>query len=382
MGHVHSTVNLGDIKYVPPVTPCRQCGRSLRSDTDAPYEGLGQDKSPKFLFSDAPCCESASESLLEVAGCGIADPDINRVVGGTAATSADNIPWQCMIMKSDTTSNDIDNLAFSGCAATLISCNPGILVTAAQCFQSSGVAATIFKIPTIDTTKLATYPRVSCGRLHLTTTAETTAGANDATNQQKQTQFINKNDFIKIHPDFNPITGENDIALIRVLGNFDCGTDTTPKSNVFPACLPKAEKFGDFSNWVTTIVSGWGTSESALISPVLNFAKVEPLNDANNNKACTDELVAAGVTPVPDLTNSVCVKPLPGTTFGTDAGGACLNDQGGPLVTKTSGDTGFTLVGVISQPTCGLGVIPSVHTKIKPNLDWITTEAKKLIALS
>ena len=82
---------------------------------------------------------------------------------------------------------------------------------------------------------------MSCGRLNLHTTAETAPGANDATNQKQQKHFLNKEDMIKIHPDYNHITLENDIALIRVLGNFDCGTGTQPKSNVFPACLPKDE---------------------------------------------------------------------------------------------------------------------------------------------
>lgn len=362
------------------MTPCRECGRSLR------YEGLGLEKSPKFLFADAPCCD-ASASLLEVAQCGIANPDINRVAGGSEASSENNLPWQCAIMKTDPTSTtDTDNLAFTGCAATLISCSPGILVTAASCFQKSGVTVIAPKIPNIVTTNLNTYPQVSCGRLDLHTTA--------TTNLNQQKHFINKDDFITIHPDFNPTTLENDIALIRVLGDFDCGTATVPKPNVFPACLPKAEKFGDVSNWVTTIVSGWGSdaSTSTTNAAKLKYAKVAPMDDADNNKLCSDELTAAvgGVAlPLTIDDKVVCVNPDTAATGTPLPGASCFNDQGGPLVTKTTGDAGFTLVGVISLPSCdedssivpGANV-PSVHTEVKHYLDWITVEAKKLIEMS
>ena len=72
----------------------------------------------------------------------------------------------------------------------------------------------------------------------------------------------------------------------------------------------------------------------------------------------------------------------------TGSGAACTGDLGGPLVTKTTGDAGFTLVGVIGQGSCDATTptsslnIPSVHTEVKPYLDWITTEAKNLIDMS
>ena len=72
----------------------------------------------------------------------------------------------------------------------------------------------------------------------------------------------------------------------------------------------------------------------------------------------------------------------------TGSGAACTGDLGGPLVTKTTGDAGFTLVGVIGQVSCDKTStasslnIPSVHTEVKPYLDWITTEAKNLIDMS
>ena len=38
------------------------------------------------------------------------------------------------------------------------------------------------------------------------------------------------------HPDFDDVTKQNNIAVVKVSGSFDCRTDT-----VYPACLPNPE---------------------------------------------------------------------------------------------------------------------------------------------
>ena len=55
-------------------------------------------------------------------GCGAANV---RIVGGEEAAE-NQLPWQCMIQNGDG--------SFYGCGATLISCDPVILVSAAHCF--------------------------------------------------------------------------------------------------------------------------------------------------------------------------------------------------------------------------------------------------------
>ena len=57
------------------------------------------------------------------AGCGVSN---TRIVGGQEATE-NQFPWQCAILDRE----DI----FFGCGATLISCDPLIILTAAQCFE-------------------------------------------------------------------------------------------------------------------------------------------------------------------------------------------------------------------------------------------------------
>ena len=56
-------------------------------------------------------------------GCGTANL---RIVGGVETTE-NQLPWQCMIQNSDG--------SFYGCGATIISCDPVIIISAAHCFQ-------------------------------------------------------------------------------------------------------------------------------------------------------------------------------------------------------------------------------------------------------
>ena len=136
--YLGNSLNFGDFQYVPPVTNCRQCdGRSLNLNLGSQYVGLGQKKSPKFLFAEAPCCE-VSLGLLKVEGCGVGKPAIPRISGGQGTTDNSQIPWTCELMKLDPSSTtDNDGYMSIGCGATLISCDPGILITSASCFKGT-----------------------------------------------------------------------------------------------------------------------------------------------------------------------------------------------------------------------------------------------------
>ena len=54
----------------------------------------------------------------------------SRVAGGEEAAE-NQFPWQCVIQNSDDT--------FYGCGATLISNDPIIIISAAQCFQRNNM---------------------------------------------------------------------------------------------------------------------------------------------------------------------------------------------------------------------------------------------------
>ena len=58
-------------------------------------------------------------------GCGLLN---TRIVGGQDARE-NQFPWQCGILNSDG--------SFYGCGATIINCDPVIIVSAAHCFQDS-----------------------------------------------------------------------------------------------------------------------------------------------------------------------------------------------------------------------------------------------------
>ena len=62
-------------------------------------------------------------NIVNLSGCGQAG---SRIAGGED-TSENQFPWQCVIKNSDD--------SFYGCGATLISCDPVIIISAAQCFQ-------------------------------------------------------------------------------------------------------------------------------------------------------------------------------------------------------------------------------------------------------
>ncbi len=58
--------------------------------------------------------------------CGIKGPS-THIVGGTAAVQFE-FPWMVGLLSSDG--------GFYGCAASLLSCSPVIIVSAAHCFQN------------------------------------------------------------------------------------------------------------------------------------------------------------------------------------------------------------------------------------------------------
>lgn len=350
--HVLSTVNLDELRYVPAETPCRQCSRSSRSHPDNPYQGLGLKKSPRFLFGDVPCCESTVKSLQNAPNCGVADPDItNRIVGGQDA-SENQLPWQCAIMRNDNT--------YTGCAATLVSCDPAILITVANCFKGPIALEYDPRAPL----------QVSCGGHRMEN-----GGVPAPLDSNERKRFITSLDHIKIHPNYDEDTFENDIAVFKV-DSFPC-----KEKEIWPACLPFNEKFKDLSNWETTVVSGWGL-DGPFPRPSpgnLKWAKVEPISVTECNQLI-NPLAGMDQNPVKD--SMVCAKPAEDSTgIDPQAGEVCNGDDGGPMVTKAQGDAGFSLVGVINQVSCGFANLPSAYTEVSQFVDWISEEALKLSSL-
>jgi len=83
---------------------------------------------PTTTTTQTPCCTTTGQKLTNATGCGQAT---TRIVGGQDATE-NQFPWQCMIQKSDG--------SFYGCGATIISCDPVIIISAAHCFQGANAS--------------------------------------------------------------------------------------------------------------------------------------------------------------------------------------------------------------------------------------------------
>jgi len=270
---------------------------------------------PTTTTTETPCCTTTGQKLTNATGCGQAT---TRIVGGQDATE-NQFPWQCMIQKSDG--------SFYGCGATIISCDPVIIISAAHCFQGANASPG--------------GKKVACGAWKL-----------DATDTNEQSLTITE---IINHPQYVDATSANDIAILKVSGTFTCATD-----KIYPACLPSTNKY-TYEGWADTIVSGWGTTEfQGSISNTLQYVKVTPVSDATcnepasyNGQIISDQMICAG--------------------FAAGGKDACQGDSGGPLVTKATGvDAGYALAGVVSfGEGCAGPNKYGVYAEFSNYLSWV-----------
>ncbi|RXN24345.1 S-arrestin-like isoform X1 [Labeo rohita] len=154
------------------------------------------------------------------------------------------------------------------------------------------------------------------------------------------------------HPQYNPITVDNDIALLRL------ATPAKFSTYILPACLPSqnlAERMLH-RNGTITVVTGWGKDNetSQRFSSTLNFIEI-PIID---NKECSRHMM-----------NNLTQNMLCGGVVG-QIKDACEGDSGGPMMTLFH-DTWF-LVGLVSWGEgCGQKDKLGIYTKVSSYLDWI-----------
>ncbi|KAG8175433.1 hypothetical protein JTE90_019131 [Oedothorax gibbosus] len=157
------------------------------------------------------------------------------------------------------------------------------------------------------------------------------------------------------HPEFDPETLQNDVALMRLRGPVD---PSTP--HVTPACLPATgQVYNDQKCWV----SGWGKDSYGPDGTYQNVLKE---------------------VDVPVVSRALCNTYLRSTNLGPDfvlhngflcAGGevgkdACTGDGGSPLVCQ-SGDQWY-VVGLVSWGLgCGKPGVPGVYVNVLYYADWI-----------
>lgn len=161
---------------------------------------------------------------------------------------------------------------------------------------------------------------------------------------------------IHMHSNYNDVTLENDIALIRL------ETSVTYTDYVRPICLPQTSN-ETFESHIECYTSGWGglDDQARDFPDRLQEAKMHLIND----DVCAADSDIARYGLYEDI--MLCA----GYTHGHVT--ICSGDSGGPLVCRGR-DNVWTLVGVVSWgPVTAfidcMGI--SVYAQVTAYLDWI-----------
>ncbi|CAI5671685.1 unnamed protein product [Oreochromis niloticus] len=151
------------------------------------------------------------------------------------------------------------------------------------------------------------------------------------------------------HPDYNHLTLENDICLLKLSApvNF---TDY-----VQPICL--ASEKSTFHNGTSSWVTGFGSTASGSLSNILQEVDV-PIVGSNECKCYYQDF--SEITE-----NMICA--------GLKAGGkdSCQGDSGGPLMTKK--ESVWVQSGVVSfGDGCAEPMRPGIYTRVSQYQKWIS----------
>ncbi|KAM4015450.1 mannan-binding lectin serine protease 2-like [Anomaloglossus baeobatrachus] len=162
-----------------------------------------------------------------------------------------------------------------------------------------------------------------------------------------------------IHPDYkDDDTYKNDIALIKLQDKVKLSID------ILPVCLPRkdvriSDTEGDYNSGD---VSGWGGTEVARSSRILQYVDVDVINQVKCKaayqkvqKVITDDMFCAG-------------KEEEGV-----AKDSCHGDSGGALVFKDKVSKSWFIGGIVSWGTsdCGSKTLFGVYTNVRNYLNWI-----------
>ncbi|XP_006157618.1 acrosin isoform X2 [Tupaia chinensis] len=177
-------------------------------------------------------------------------------------------------------------------------------------------------------------------------------GSDKPVQEPLQERFIEK---IVIHDQYNPLTDENDIALLKVTPPVPCGPF------IGPCCLPHFKE-GPPKRPLNCWVAGWGyTTENATRpSPTLQEANVNIINlDLCNSTQWYNGHIHS---------TNVCAGYPQGMID------TCQGDSGGPLMCRENEESAYVVVGVTSWGAgCARARHPGIYTATWPYLKWIAS---------
>ncbi|XP_035383754.1 vitamin K-dependent protein C [Electrophorus electricus] len=154
------------------------------------------------------------------------------------------------------------------------------------------------------------------------------------------------------HPNYNPMTADNDIALLHLNSPVKFNT------YILPACLPSrslAERVLHL-NGTQTVVTGWGRENETTnrYSAALNYITIPLVDPTECARHMTNNITQ----------NVLCAGMLKVMKD------ACHGDSGGPMMTQYH-NTWF-LIGLVSWGEgCGRTDKLGIYTKVSNYLEWI-----------
>lgn len=244
--------------------------------------------------------------------CGKA-PLNNRIVGGQNA-SAGAWPWQASLHR----------LGRHVCGGTLIT--KDWVLTAAHCFPSG----------TSDF-DLVVYLGLE---------------RQEGTNLNRISRSVSK--IIK-HPNYNPITDDNDITLLRL------SSSVTFNNSIRPVCLAAAGS--TFANGTKMWITGWGDIRFNVPLPspkILQEVEVPVVENSDCSKAFSLENTII-------TNNMICAGFL-----GQGGKDSCQGDSGGPMVIKDG--SVWVQAGIVSfGHECATAKFPGVYTRVSQYQSWISS---------
>ncbi|XP_068624231.1 phenoloxidase-activating enzyme-like [Battus philenor] len=163
---------------------------------------------------------------------------------------------------------------------------------------------------------------------------------------------------IIVHPQFDPDTLENDIALIRL------SKMATYSDFVRPICLPSSDITMEADEGTIVYVAGWGATENSKSSdvkrhvsmPLVPFAECATVYSNRFLRKLTDGQICAG---------------------GQAGKDSCLGDSGGPLMYQRN--FVYEVIGLVSfgPRQCAQSGVPGIYTSVYNYLKWIREQTNR-----